>query len=69
MPCPPLWHRRCLCFHCPYCDAFARAPEKPLPPFHILPIDGEQLGTRAMLQHNQHILRVIPQGNLPTAWP
>ena len=28
-------------------DAFARAPEKPLPPFHILPIDNEQLGTRA----------------------
>ena len=46
---PALWHHRCLCLQCPYRDAFARAPKKPLPPFHILPIDGEQLGTRAML--------------------
>lgn len=46
MACPPIWHRGCLCLHCPYGDPFASAPEQLLPPFHILPIHREQLGTR-----------------------
>jgi hypothetical protein len=53
---------------CPYRDVFAGAPEEPLPPFHILPIDGDQLGTRAPCsQSDQNILGVIAQGYLPIA--
>jgi hypothetical protein len=47
---------------CLYRDAFAGAPKEPLPPFHILPIDGEQLGTRAPCsQSDQNIRGVIAQ--------
>ena len=37
-----------------------------MPPFHILTIDREQLGTSAPCsQNNQNIMGVITQGNLP----
>jgi hypothetical protein len=59
-------HRSGLRFDCPYRDAFAGATEEPLPPFHILTIDREQLGTSAPCsQGNQNIMGVITQGNLP----
>ena len=39
-----------------------------MPPFHILTIHREQLGTRAPCsQGNQNILGVITQGDLPIA--
>jgi hypothetical protein len=61
-------HHSGLRFDCPYRDAFAGATEEALPPFHILAIDREQLGTSAPCsQGNQNIMGVITQGNLAIA--
>jgi hypothetical protein len=63
-------HHNGLRFDCPYRDAFAGATEEPLPPFHILTIDREQLGTSApRSQGNHNIMDVITQGNLPITAP
>jgi hypothetical protein len=54
-------HHRNLRLNCPYGDTFASAPGQSLPSFHILPIDREQLGTRAPCsQSDQDVLGVIP---------
>ena len=47
MTCSHMQHRSSLRLNCPYCDPFASTLEQPLPPFHILMIHCEQLGTRA----------------------